>query len=818
MFNEARFSNKKKVVIDHSPFVYMADNITTETGNVSIGTWEQVLDLSGEAEISKNPHYAMMLDRLVRVDGVSKNRYFNYLGVESGIGLEFPAAAPVISAATGGSLEAGVYSVFVVYVKNSGTADEVRSLPSPAATVTIGSPNNAISVTLVPSLNPEVDGIRIYRTLKDASGMAFKADEKPNSEATITLIQEDVYIRGNEEMSYDWVMPPVSDFVVSAGNRLFLFSQKYGRAFVSESGKLEQFGAYGYTSDFDRKDGDEITGVHATKNNILVFKRTKIFSVDLFSGFPVNRIDAQDGCINYRTISSDEVSGAVFFLSPSGVKAILPDGSKKDLTVNKVWKKDMLQHIVDLQDPANCFGCYSQASGCYHLYFQNPGAPELSVHYVCSLRESGQPTGAWSKYDHRYSSDPDNAGLKFYSFSILTDNAGLPYLCAPANDLESSNPVRMFQIDGQGEDTWFSETTFRYEPEESGVYYPDRILSSFCSGNASGLTRAEMEALPYFVFGSANSGVYPSGVPAASRFPTENFWYDVRRERADDSINFITGPLSPEESDALFAVSKVFPENAVISCEISRDWFLNQLISLLYGASFMGAIAPVRRLWPGGYGTGKPNSFVYTVDPAKNFENYYADNGDVSITGAYFLKEILYSDGTPVHVDHDGGFYADSSYFYFDAMVLDVEVLYYYLKTNGIEYDLLDEELGTIDWSSGVSIPDREGTDSIAVSVLLPLFRVDRSTGEISLVSSIPSGAVKFERKVPVIDTNGVYRPSLSGDLTRWFYRYSDGFVPVFHESTPEAAVVASLVDLGAFPVSSDRLLSIVEIQGAEPA
>jgi hypothetical protein len=244
------------------------------------------------------------------------------------------------------------------------------------------------------------------------------------------------------------VKPPVCDFCLSAANRLWLFDVDTGRAYFSDVNKIEKFSADSYTSDFDMLDGDEITGVALLKNSILVFKRNKTFSIDLYGdAFPVSIIDSDEGCINYRTIAVDMDSGFAIYLSSSGVKLINEAGEKIDLTLNKLWRTDMFPQVAALSDPKYCFGHYSIASGCYHLYFNVAGAPENSVHYVCSLRESGQSSGAWSKFDHLYSNELDSEGLKFYSFGILTDNAGLPFLCAPTNITSDSDTVRLFQID-----------------------------------------------------------------------------------------------------------------------------------------------------------------------------------------------------------------------------------------------------------------------------------------------------------------------------------------------------------------------------------
>jgi len=398
----------KFIVADHGNAVYIAENTTTESGEITIGAWTEVIAPAGSAVQSS---YAIFRNVCVRVNGTSDNQYFDQNADLSSIALTPPAAAPSVANTTGGSINAGTYAVYYCYVKNNGDANECKSNPSPMATVTVS--DNAINVTTVASTDADVDAIIIFRSLYDSSTIV-EAVTITNLSGTTKLTFSDDSIRGNDLMTFNWVKPPKAEFVTVGANRLWLIDVDTCRAYFTEENSVEQFGAYNYTTDFDREDGDEITGVAAVKNYIFVFKRNKVFAISLTTGFPVTVIDKN---------------------------------SKGDLTENKIWRTMVISDIVGMTAPMQCFGSYSRASGCYHLYYSSGSLPSEAKHYVCSLKYSGINTGAWFMFDEKYSLEPDDNGYKFYSFGILTDNAGLPFLCAPANRTTNTDEVQFFQVE-----------------------------------------------------------------------------------------------------------------------------------------------------------------------------------------------------------------------------------------------------------------------------------------------------------------------------------------------------------------------------------
>lgn len=433
-------NGNKYLVADHGNAVYMAQNNTTTSGEIEIGTWTEVIAPAGDAVQSS---YTIFRNVCVRVNGVADNSYFDQNGTVKTIALTPPAAAPVVANTTGGSVLPGTYAIYYCYVKNNGTSSECRSNPSAMATVTVT--DNAINVTTVASAESGVDAIIIFRSLYNSSTIV-EAVTISNSSTTTKLTADDDSIRFNDAISFNWVKPPKVEYVAVGANRLWLIDNDTCRAYFTQENSVEQFGAYNYTTDFDREDGDEITGVVAMKNYIFVFKRNKVFAISMTTGFPVTVIDKNDGCVNGRTIAVDEENNAIIFLSATGVK-IITITAKGDLTENKIWRTMVLPDIVNMTDPMQCFGSYSRASGCYHLYYSSGSSPSEAKHYVCSLKYSGINTGAWFMFDEKYSLDPDDEGYKFYSFGILTDNAGLPFMCAPANRTTSDEEVRFFQID-----------------------------------------------------------------------------------------------------------------------------------------------------------------------------------------------------------------------------------------------------------------------------------------------------------------------------------------------------------------------------------
>lgn len=125
-------------------------------------------------------------------------------------------------------------------------------------------------------------------------------------------------------------MPPGTEgykFIEVWNNRLWLVASSHpNRLLYSDLGTAEGWGGF---IEVDFNDGDVITGIFATKENMFIFKRKSIHRIVTGIGGKVNTDDTgwsreivtkQVGCVSAYTIQ--EVLGDVIFLSDYGVQSL----------------------------------------------------------------------------------------------------------------------------------------------------------------------------------------------------------------------------------------------------------------------------------------------------------------------------------------------------------------------------------------------------------------------------------------------------------------------------------------------------------------
>jgi len=133
-------------------------------------------------------------------------------------------------------------------------------------------------VSVVASIDPQVDKIILYRTLDGSDPDYYKAVELPNT----TADYDDAFADGSLTtlLKEDNTVPPKAKFVLEHKDRVFYINcpdEESGGSLVrwSKSGIGEACPLSNYQY-FDRDDGREITGAASLGDNLLISKKDKI--------------------------------------------------------------------------------------------------------------------------------------------------------------------------------------------------------------------------------------------------------------------------------------------------------------------------------------------------------------------------------------------------------------------------------------------------------------------------------------------------------------------------------------------------------------
>ena len=393
--------------------------------NISTGNeieFDSVSVVLASVSVSGVPSYCTARNKAFRADGNTQNYAISALNNYSSIGVAAPTSISA-SNTTGGSILPGDYRVYVVDVKDEGNGYFHRSNPSVPVDVTVT--GNAISVTVAATSNPDVTNKWIYRTIFDGQYRnAYRALAISNISTTVTLTADDdsintqtgIYIidveGGNSQL---YGVPPKSDFLMYAQDRMFYGVKSESRLYYSEIGFPESVGTTNYTTPFEAGDGDELVGGLAFQNSLLIFKKYKTFIVDLLAqDYPSTKLSSRIGCIDSRTIKATGSKNSAIWLSGEGVQ-LYSNGEIVNITTGRIYKTILRPYIMN---GANFIGEYYPDRNQYHLmmYYRNSGGTEITSaqHLVFSLN-----SGEWTEF---YDEDGDTGAQLAAIASVILTN------------------------------------------------------------------------------------------------------------------------------------------------------------------------------------------------------------------------------------------------------------------------------------------------------------------------------------------------------------------------------------------------------------
>lgn len=382
------------------------------------------------------PQWAAMQDTAFRVDGVNQNYKFTDASGSLPLGVMAPPDAPVTANTTGGELTAGDYNVYYTYVRKIGTY-VVEGNPSPVSPTTVS--GNAITVNVIACQDNSATHIRIYRTLYNEPGSdAYLDQEVPNATATITITQADDYIGDGTVLEFDHDAPPIGKFVLGAGSRLWLMDTD-GVLHWSRLYEPELFPALSIQS-FDPKDGDTVMGMCALKSNILVFKKRRTWTVNMFSESTDdagNAMLAKDivssniGCISSGTIQTVGTDGAIWL--SSGGFIMYDGGTIRNISAGdpQSGQPSRIQSVINdylFHNAASSItSAFHSKKHLYHvnlLYRADDGATITAQRYFVYNLDND----TWTEFTYN-----DTAGASNYitSISLAHDSYGNEILLLP---------------------------------------------------------------------------------------------------------------------------------------------------------------------------------------------------------------------------------------------------------------------------------------------------------------------------------------------------------------------------------------------------
>lgn len=275
------------------------------------GSWTKLASLVSPNDFS----YATLNNICYAVNGDE-----NFKIVDNSIysvGISAPTSAPTLTTASG-SLS-GRYAYVYAY-KNSSL--NIYSNPSPISSdITVSS--QGVKISVVESLDPQVDKIVIYRTFNLPVGdepvdFYFVAEI---SNTTTDYVDNTPDSSLGEQADFDNYKPYVAKYVTEYQNRIFYANipeETDGESLVvySKIGNGDAIPAENYEY-FGRGDGEEITGIASLPEYLVVFKKSRMFIIR--GDFELKRLETSDyriGCIDNKSII--RIENQVIFLSENG--------------------------------------------------------------------------------------------------------------------------------------------------------------------------------------------------------------------------------------------------------------------------------------------------------------------------------------------------------------------------------------------------------------------------------------------------------------------------------------------------------------------
>jgi hypothetical protein len=442
-----------------------AENIST-TNDLE---FDSVSTIVASVSVSGKPSYATARNRAFRVDGNSENIAISALNDYSALGVVAPVSISA-SSASGGSLIAGDYRVYVKDVKKDTNDASYIHISNPSDPVDVTVSGNAIQVSVTKTDNADVTHKWIYRTLYDGQyENAYYAAEIANITTNVTLTAADsaintqtgIYIidvlGGNSQM---YGVPPKADFVLYAQDRMFYGVKAEDRLYYSEVGYPESVGTTSYTVPFERGDGDELIGGLAFQNALLIFKNYKFFIVDLLGeDYPQNKLSSRLGCIDPRTIKATGSNNSAMWLSHEGVQ-LFSNGQYVNVTTGKIYTSILRDYILN---GAEFIAEYYADRNQYHLFmfYRNSAGDEISSyrHLVFSLS-----SGEWTEfYDREDAGGGTYSQLASVASGILTDGKGKQVLVTASLEFDGTR-VELKQWDVQYSDVGATLTALNTTP------------------------------------------------------------------------------------------------------------------------------------------------------------------------------------------------------------------------------------------------------------------------------------------------------------------------------------------------------------------
>jgi len=294
-----------------------------------------------------------------------------------------------------------------VSVKTVSAAYTVESEPSPGGVVVVA--NGAINFLPVRSTDADVVSIKIYRTLLGADdSYAYFDQEVSNDEVTTKMTNVDTTLQGRtSDVGYEVVnvtadhngymyhdVPPTAKYILSAGSRMWYAVNS--TLYWSNIDEPEHVYSLNYQT-FDPLDGDIITGIAALNNNIVVFKRKKMWLCDMYSASVVDGVaqiakqpvSRQYGAFAPNSIQVTGEQNSVIFLSEEGV--LKWDGATEFTNISKNRINTVISDYMKYGSSDLIDSMYYPERKEYHLllYYRTTDTISAQRHFVYSLEADG---------------------------------------------------------------------------------------------------------------------------------------------------------------------------------------------------------------------------------------------------------------------------------------------------------------------------------------------------------------------------------------------------------------------------------------------
>jgi len=365
-----------------------------------------ISSLKADGWADGKPDWITFQNRAMMVDGVgdgvgTPDKWWTDGTTVYQLGLSIPATAPTNRGAsgTGGYLEDGDYWIKYTYCRSTDYGAESNPVATALKVTFSGATETQkVSVRFTYSEDPQVDRINIYRTKigatsADTSYYYYEGYIANDSDGG--TVDQDVGILEDDSITLlietDNNRPPDSNYICSAGNRAWYFTQNYG--YYSKSAEPEHVPAINEIA-FDPDDGEDITNGSTFGNYIMVQKNTKTWVISPYDPDRVNpiKLSSNIGCIAKRSFAVCGNGQIAIWLSQEGF--YMSDGQQiKSICEGRIYK-DIMDNI-DKSEMAATEAIYYPNDMQYICY-----VPYLNGQYriwVYSLTND-----SWTRYDYPF--------------------------------------------------------------------------------------------------------------------------------------------------------------------------------------------------------------------------------------------------------------------------------------------------------------------------------------------------------------------------------------------------------------------------------